>query len=485
MKKRQRQNTVTKAALFAGATALMALTQQSHAQSDDALIDKLVQKGILTTKEAQELRDESDQDFAKAFQTKTGMPDWVNGYEFSGDFRGRFEQYTSPNPTFVERTRLRYRLRVGVVVSMKGNLETGFQLASGDPVGNYGASPNSQSSTFQNNFSGKSVYINLAYGKWTPVNNDGWLLSTTIGKMENPFQVTPMVFDVDLTPEGAALQGGYTFNDQHSLLLTGAAFVLDEEQLSSQDPALFGGQMIWKANWTQRISTSLGLAGFAIVQPQQLTSAYSSAGSSSAGNAPYVNQGNTRVYNLNFPNPSNPQAPGAYVLANNMTPIVVDASATYTLDTFPVYNGVFPIKVAGEYIVNPGVLQNDNQNYGIWAGITFGKSGTKGTWDISYRYEYLEADAWYDGMVDDDNVAYYQNAPVSAPPPYPNGAGMYGGTNIKGHLIQANYSFTDALTFTFTCYINQLIYPNLNNSNVGGEPQSNALHVMADMLWKF
>jgi hypothetical protein len=129
-------------------------------------------------------------------------------------------------------------------------------------------------------------------------------------------------------------------------------------------------------------------------------------------------------------------------------------------------------------------MQNDNQNQGIWGGIMFGKSGTKGTWDISYRYEYLEADAWYDGMVDDDNVAYYQSAPIGAQDG--TGVGMYGGTNIKGHLIQANYSITDALTFTFTCYINQLIYPDLNTfPGTGGEPQSNALHVMADMKWKF
>ena len=295
MKKLKKQNATAKVALFVGTTALMSLANQSHAQSSDALIDKLVDKGILTTKEAQELRDESDQDFNTAFQAKTGMPDWVTAYKFSGDFRGRFEQYTSENPTFVERTRLRYRLRVGVVISMKDNLETGFQLASGDPSGNYGGNPNSQSSTFQNNFSGKSVWINLAYGKWTPVNSDGWLLSTTIGKMEDPFQVTQMVLDQDLTPEGAAIQGGYTFNDLHSLLLTVAAYLLDEESTSSQDPALFGGQLIWNANWTQRISTSLGLAGFAIVQPQQLTSANTIG--ASAGNVPYVNQGNSRAYN--------------------------------------------------------------------------------------------------------------------------------------------------------------------------------------------
>jgi hypothetical protein len=469
MKKIKKQNTNTRVALFAGATALMALANQSAAQSSDALIDKLVDKGILTSKEAQELRDESDQDFTTAFQAKTGMPDWVTAYKFSGSFRGRFEQFTSSNPNFAERNRLRYRLLAGVVVSMKGNLETGFQLGSGDTYsGGTTGNPLGNNSTFQDNGSKKPLWVNQAYGKWTPVNSDGWLLSTTIGKMENPFQFTPMVFDPDLTPEGAALQGGYAFNDQQSLMLTGAAFVLDEEKTSQQDPAVFGGQLIWNANWTQRISSSLGLGGFAITSPLNLT----------AANVPYVNQGNTRIFNPNV----NAGA-GAFVLANNYTPIIVDASTTYKLDVFPFYAGAFPIKLAGEYIVNPGVVQKDNQNQGIWGGITFGKAGTKGTWDVSYRYEYLEADAWYDQLVDDDNGAYYQNAPVGAPS---GSTGYFGGTNVKGHLIKADYSFTDSLTFSFTCFINQLIYPNLNTvSGSGGEPKSNALHVMADMSWKF
>jgi hypothetical protein len=66
--------------------------------------------------------------------------------------------------------------------------------------------------------------------------------------------------------------------------------------------------------------------------------------------------------------------------------------------------------------------------------VTFGKSGKKNTWDLSYRYEYLQADAWYDQIVDDDNAAYYQNAPTGG-----GAAGVYGGTNLKGHLVKFNY----------------------------------------------
>ena len=50
--------------------------------------------------------------------------------------------------------------------------------------------------------------------------------------------------------------------------------------------------------------------------------------------------------------------------------------------------------------------------------------------------------------------------------------GWVGGTNIKGHLIKFNYSLTDALTFTFTAYINELINPNLNTGATRVNPKT-------------
>ena len=446
-------STKTKLALFAGAALMASLTMQARAQSSDALIDKLVQKGILTANEAKDLRDEADNDFKTAFQSKMGMPDWVTGYKISGDFRGRFEQFSGENNALIDRTRLRYRLRFGLTASLLDNLEAGFRLGSGDAkgVGSQSAAGNSVSAntTMQDNFSRKMVYIDAAYGKWTIVGAGDWLLAATFGKMDNPFQVTPMVFDPDITPEGGALTGGYTINDKHSIAFAGAAFVMDEESGTTHDPFMYGGQVLWNAKWSPKWASSLGIGAFSIVNPEQLTTA----------NVPYVNQGNTRT---------------GGVLKYNYNPILADASVTYTLDSFPLYNGAFPIKLAGEFMNNPGASQNNN---GYWAGVTFGKSGTKRTWDLTYRYEYLEADAWYDQLVDDDNGAFYQNAPASG------AAGYFGSTNVKGHLIKLNYSFTDSFTFSASCFINDLINQTVNNKV--NEPNSGAIHVMADLMWKF
>jgi hypothetical protein len=90
MKKIKRQNQ-TKAAISAGAAALMALSPQTHAQSSvDALLNKVEQKGILSVDEARELKAEnatnSVSDFNKALGAKFPMPDGVASYKLYGDF---------------------------------------------------------------------------------------------------------------------------------------------------------------------------------------------------------------------------------------------------------------------------------------------------------------------------------------------------------------------------------------------------------------
>ncbi len=451
---------------------MVALSPQAQAQSADALIDKLVDKGILTVDEAKDLRDEADKNFNTAFQTKTGMPDWVTGYKISGSVRGRYEQFSGDNQAMIDRTRLRYRLLFGVTVNMLDNMEAGFRLGSGDAKGS-GGNPLSQSSTFTGNWSDKNIYIDTAYGKWTAINSGGWLLSTTVGKMENPFNFTYMVFDPDLTPEGAVLQGGYTFNDKQNIACTGGAFVLQELAASTHDPFLWGGQIQWNSKWTEKWSSSLGVGAFAIVSPEQLT----------AANALTINQGNTR-YQYNQAVPGGTTTVTA--LRYGYTPIIADASVTYTLESFPLYTGTFPIKLSGEAMNNPSAPKDNN---GYWVGVTFGKSGTKKTWDISYRYEYLGADAWYDQLTDDDNGAYYVPDNLGSSTSFYNGnhiasSGWYGGTNIKGHLVKFNYSFTDSLTFTVSAYLSDLI--TLPNQTVPAvNLNSTAIHMMADLMWKF
>ena len=193
---------------IAGAAGMLALTASSWGQTADALIDKLVEKGILNVKEANQLREETDKGFNQAYSVKSGMPDWVTSFKINGDFRGRYESFTYDNNA-TERDRFRYRARLGFTAVMQENFEVGLRLASGDldsgiPTG--GVDPISTNQTLQNNASKKGVFLDLAYAKWSPLNTRDWSGSLTFGKMENPFVFpSTMMFDRDYTPEGGAL----------------------------------------------------------------------------------------------------------------------------------------------------------------------------------------------------------------------------------------------------------------------------------------
>lgn len=435
----------TKIALTAaGVAATLACTGSAHAQSDDALLNKLVQKGILTDAEAKDLSKENDKEFAKSFSSNLGLPEWVSSFKLNGDFRGRMDYMGSDNAASMDRFRLRYRVRAGVTAKLKDDFEIGLTLGSSDAGGN----PLSNNTTLENNGTKKPIWVDKAYAKWTPVHDGDWMASATIGKMGNPFQTSPMVFDPDYTPEGGAVQAAYKLNDKNSLNFNGGAFVLDESGTTSRDPYLFGGQLLWDSKWSSKVESSLGIAMYGISSRSTLTTA-----SLPADN----NAGNSRD-----------GVTGA--LLHNYNPYVISGSVTYKAEHVPLFKGACPIKLAGEFMENPGA-PTDNQGY--WAGITLGKAAKRGTWDLSYRYQELQADAWFEELVDDDNVGYYQTAQVGGK------GGLAGGTNVKGHLVKLNYALTDALTFTFTGYFNDLIHENPAGSKSGGT------HLMADLMWKF
>src|SRR5262245_55769471 len=118
------------AAVAAGVFATALFPTYASAQSADALLDKLVEKGVLTPTDARELRDEMDEGYRKAYQVKSGMPDWVTALKLNGDFRVRYESFYGEDPAFVDRQRFRYRARFGVTAVMLDNFEVGMRLTS-------------------------------------------------------------------------------------------------------------------------------------------------------------------------------------------------------------------------------------------------------------------------------------------------------------------------------------------------------------------
>ena len=157
------------------------------------------------------------------------------------------------------------------------------------------------------------------------------------------------------------------------------------------------------------------------------------------------------VANLNVGNSHKPVtgAPPTY----GFNPIFVDGAITYNLSEFPGYAGKFPIKLAADYLHNP-VADADADGYSF--GLTLGKSGKKKTWEVSYRWRELQANAWFEELVDSDTGAFYRTAITGSG----RGGGYQAGTNVRGHVLRAAYSPYDSFTLGVTYFMMEAIHEN-------------------------
>jgi hypothetical protein len=438
--------------VFVLALAIFASARPARGQSADALIDKLVEKGILTVKEANELREETDKNFSQAYSVKSGMPDWVTSLKFNGDLRLRFDRIATEDSTFEERNRFRYRLRFGFTAVLKDSWEVGIGLTSSEQVGRdaTAADPISNNQTFGDNASKKAIAIDKVYVKWTPLNNATWSATSTLGKMENPIVFpSTILFDKDYTPEGAAQEFQFRLNDQQTFKLLGTAFILDEIGTSTDDPYLFAGQARWDAAWSPKIQSSIGGAMLAMINRRGLTN----------GAVPDVGAGNTRL-------------PPTGILANSFSTLYADATLAYIFESFPGYQAPFPISFSGDFIHNFAAKDNDS---GYSIGVNIGKAGKKGLWEFNYRYVELQADAWYEEFVESDLGSFYKFAPPGAP-----GTGYRSGTNQRGHWFKGTYNFYDSVSFSVAYFLTELIH-----EPAGGSYDSGTGRLFVEAVWKY
>ena len=207
----------------------------SHADQVDVLINKLVEKGLLTKEEATQLLKQMQKEEVRQETTiketaekaaketvqkeaKSGgwdkVPSWVNRIHFQGDFRLRY-QYQDiklDDGTDPDRNRGRYRWRFGAVadVTKDKKWQVGFGLASGS------ADPRSTNQTFVNDFETPDVRLDYAYAQYKPVE---WFTAIG-GQMKNPiFTVKDMMWDSDIRPQGVATPINYALgNNGHFFL---------------------------------------------------------------------------------------------------------------------------------------------------------------------------------------------------------------------------------------------------------------------------
>ena len=360
----------------------------------DALLNKLVEKGILSTEEAQEVRNDmamDSGDIAKAREADTkdvvkkmAGGSWLDKVKWSGDFRLRHEsQLREPAQ---DRHRERFRLRFGFTAKPVDPLEIGVRLAtgaSGDPV--------STNQSFTNTFDKKAIFVDRAYGKYTPWS---WL-NLTGGKMDIPFEILSenVVWDHDVTPEGVAFQwksptpipGLKEWLPVRPFANVGA-FQISELNGDAGDPALFGFQggsevdLPWGLTW----KPSVAYYDFTAIKGTNV----SNVTNSPSGNTT-VTEGSARKFRFDY----------------NLVSLTSRLGIPEILGQ--------PVELVNDWTRNPSASDDD----GAWmAGIEVGKVTEKlGSWRAAYYYKRLEPDATFGAIADSDFGA--------------------GGTNHKGHIL--------------------------------------------------
>ena len=195
----------------------------ARAQDAGALLDLLVKKKLITDQEAEEVRSELVKESASTSAGKWKLSAPITELELYGDTRLRYEYRggrTAPNQPvappapgvagrddWLERDRLRYRLRVGLRGTLADDWFFGLRLetSTSNRSTNVTFGADSNNGPFSKNDDG--IFVGQAYFGYTGFPD----FKFTGGRMPQPLITTPLVWDDDINPEGLAEQWKHTF----------------------------------------------------------------------------------------------------------------------------------------------------------------------------------------------------------------------------------------------------------------------------------
>jgi len=379
------------------ALCLMMATQGTGfaASTVDSLVQKLVEKGILSDKEATQLKGEIAYQEKETIEVgaKKQVPEWAQNMKVSGDFRARLQTERSESAGAAataqgERVRARYRARLNFETKVNDQAKMVIGIATDGGSGVNSGSSNARSnnytnstyvtgSTVSNAFSKPYVVLNKAYGQYMV--NDR--LTLTAGKMENSVFYEPMefLFDNDITPEGASVEYNYKVNSILSLKAVGNFFTLGEFNPSTSDPFMFAPQLIATIKPCDKFDAK---AAFTYVGYGNIKSGFNGGLANNTANS--ANGSNGLKYDYSAP----------------MGALDIGINDPFG-ESLPDFMYIPRVGVFGEYTVNPGA---PNKNVAWMAGTYIGNAKVNGfkTWRAYGAYKLLQKDSWLDIFPDSD-----------------------------------------------------------------------------------
>ena len=442
-----------------------------------------------------QIRDDLRQEVMKqAYEEKwaapRAFPSWVTNLRLFGDVRVRYQGDFFPSgndntgglPNFnaintgspfdltgnnyppelnadQNRNRFRLRARAGAEVDLDEGFTLGLRLATGETNSPVTANQtfggvNSTTAGQGGDFSKYSIWLDRAFIKYEALCPYDTRLTSTVGRFDNPFFSTKMIWADDLGFDGAALKAKYTGLQCVTPFFVGGAFPVynTDFNFASNQPAKFSSQDKWLEGFqlgsdvkiTQDWSAKAAIAYYMYQGVEgQLSSPFTPLSASDVGNTDatrptFAQKGNTYMALRDIVATS---ANGFgttnqfqyYGLATSFR----DLALTGQVD----YSGFEPCHIAltGEFVKNLAFNANainkiavnnrgpdiSNTATGAYNGgdtgwllnLNFGKPTLQKRWDwnVNVGYRYVESDAVIDGFCDSDFGG--------------------GGTNLKGFTM--------------------------------------------------
>ena len=319
---------------------------------------------------------------------KMAAVSWAERIRWSGDFRYRYENIDVEDSD--SRSRSRIRARTHLEADLSPTLQVGIGLATG------GDDPVSSNQTIGGAGSSKDVKLDLAYFDWSGLENT----HIVGGKVKN-FLIRPakkgLRWDGDWRPEGLGIiwDNDFIFAQALGTWLEG-----DSKNGTEFAWAVQGG-FNFKTGDFGKMKIGGGYTVFNI-----------------AGRTPIYGEEFAFYGNSYVINPITGLPEFAYDYRN------WEAFAEWKISDFTLF---------ANYTVNTEVDDNDT---GYLFGAKYGSAKDRGTWDITYFYEKIEADSTVGLLADSDFGG--------------------GGTDAKGHVFSGTYAFHKNWNFKATYFLNKI-----------------------------
>jgi hypothetical protein len=422
------------------------------------------------------------------------IPDWVKRFHVTGDIRiryegdfypdgnsaGSFTNFNSINtgsgfvigssqfPQFnvdQDRNRFRLRARIGAEIDLGQGFTAGMRVATGSddsPVTEnqtLGAANSAQGG----NFGKYQIWLDRAFIKYELGRDPDKDLAFSVGRFDNPFFHTSMIWSDDLAFDGALVQARYKVADGVTPFLVAGGFPVFNTDLNfstdqsvkfnSEDKYLLASQV--GTNWTINKDFSAKVAAayyyFENIQGQVSSPITSDAdpGNTDDSRPSFAQNGNTYIELRDFDDPANPTHVGETQFFGLATPFhdfaftaQIDDSAFDPLHIWLTSEYVRNVAFDRNAIIHngspnlPGPVNNlsnpsDPDSFaggdnGWFLRLNVGKAVLEQLWDwnVYLSYRYVESDATVDGFTDSDF------------------GGSLAGTNLKGYTLGGNLAFS-------------------------------------------